>query len=263
MRTCTPKVRKDPAGIVDQLRRRAGQDGGARLDKQHGGQLGCQAVAAGYLGQHLGQLAGQLDPGGAAAADHNGRQAALPLGIGGGRGLVERPVDRRPYSLGIAGRVQRHGALGQAGDGEVVGPAAQRQHHPAPADRPGAREHLPSGQVEIADLGLDEADPLGQHVLERDAHRVGRAGAGSDPGQLGERLVVVVPVDQGQLHRGVVAQLGRQAQGDVQPGVACPGDHDPAASLGGGCTHGVLQVKSGRPAQQLLDCLTGSTSAAK
>jgi energy-coupling factor transporter ATP-binding protein EcfA2 len=40
------------------------------------------------------------------------------------------------------------------------------------------------------------------------------------PGQLGERLVVVVPVDQGQLHPGVVAQLGGQAQGDVQP-VSC------------------------------------------
>ena len=54
--------------------------------------------------------------------------------------------------------------------------------------------------------------------------------------------MVVVPVDQGQLHHGVVAQLGRQAQGDVQPGVARPGDHDPAAPPGGGCAHGVLQV---------------------
>ena len=44
--------------------------------------------------------------------------------------------------------------------------------------------------------------------------------------------MVVVPVDQGQLHHGAVAQLGRQAQGDVQPGVARPGDHDPAATPG-------------------------------
>ena len=40
-----------------------------------------------------------------------------------------------------------------------------------------------------------------------------------DPGQLGEHLAVVVPVDQGQLRLGVVAQPGRQAQRDVQPGV--------------------------------------------
>src|SRR5207248_8763127 len=37
-------------------------------------------MAAGRLGQHLGQFAGQFDPGGAAAADHYGRQAALLLG---------------------------------------------------------------------------------------------------------------------------------------------------------------------------------------
>jgi hypothetical protein len=39
--------------------------------------------------------------------------------------------------------------------------------------------------------------------------------------------VVVVPVDQGQLDPGVVAQLGGQAQRDVQPGVAGTRDHDP------------------------------------
>src|SRR5215469_11769713 len=67
----------------------------------------------------------------------------------------------------------------------------------------------PAGQVETIDLGLHEADPRGQHILERDAHRVGGAGAGGDPGQLGKRQVVIVPVNQGQLHLGVVAQLGR------------------------------------------------------
>ncbi|HEX3200059.1 MAG TPA: hypothetical protein VHR39_21150 [Propionibacteriaceae bacterium] len=50
--------------------------------------------------------------------------------------------------------------------------------------------------------------------------------ARSDLGQLGERLVVVVPVDKGQLHPGVVAQLGRESQRDVQPGVAGPRNHD-------------------------------------
>jgi hypothetical protein len=81
-------------------------------------------VAAGHLGQHLGQLAGELDPGGATAADNHGRQAALALGVSGGRGVVERPVDRRPYPLGIVGRVQRQSALGHAGDGEVIGSTA-------------------------------------------------------------------------------------------------------------------------------------------
>ena len=56
--------------------------------------------------------------------------------------------------------------------------------------------------------------------------------------------MVVVPVDQGQLNLRVVAQLGRQAQGDVQPGIARPGDHDPVATPGGGCTHGVLDTRS-------------------
>jgi hypothetical protein len=54
-----------------------------------------------------------------------------------------------------------------------------------------------------------------------------------------------MPVDQGQRHLGVVAQLGRQAQGDVQPGIARPGDHDPAAAAGGGYIHGVLAVSIG------------------
>jgi hypothetical protein len=36
-----------------------------------------------------------------------------------------------------------------------------------------------------------------QDRLERDADRVGSPAAGRDPGQLGEDLVVVVPVDQG------------------------------------------------------------------
>jgi hypothetical protein len=131
-------------------------------------------------------------------------------------------------------------ALGQAGDGEVVGPAAERQHQPAPADRPRLGEQPSAGQVETGDLGLHEADPLGQHVLERDAHRVGGAGAAGDPGQLGDHLVVVVPVDQDQLHLGVVAQPGRQAQGDVQPGIARAGHHDRTAAGGGRCIHGAL-----------------------
>ena len=125
---------------------------GARLDKLHGGPTGRQAVAAGHLGQHLGQLAGQLF------------------------------ADRRPHPLGVAGRVQRQRALGQAGDGEVVGPGAERQHQPPPADRPRPGEEPLAGQVQTIDLGLDEADPPGQHVLQRDAHRAGGAGAAGDRG---------------------------------------------------------------------------------
>jgi hypothetical protein len=41
-----PKVRKHAGGLVDQLRRGAGQDGGARLDKQHGGPVGRQRPGA-------------------------------------------------------------------------------------------------------------------------------------------------------------------------------------------------------------------------
>ncbi len=70
-----------------------------------------------------------------------------------------------------------------------------------PADRPGPGEQPLADQVETSDLGLDEADPRGQHPLERDAYRIGGASAGGDPGQLGDRLVVVVPVDQGQLYQ--------------------------------------------------------------
>src|SRR5215470_8116771 len=94
----------------------------------------------------------------------------------GRRGRCERFADRRPHSLGVAGRVQRQRALGQAGDGEVVGPAAERQHQPPPADRPTRGEQPPAGQVETVDLGLDETDPRGQHALQRDAHGVGGAG---------------------------------------------------------------------------------------
>jgi hypothetical protein len=115
-------------------------------------------VAAGHPGQDLGQLASQLDSGGAAPADHHGRQAALLRGVGSGRGGVERVAGRRPDPFGVAGRVQRDRALGQARDGEVVGPTAQRQHQPVPADRPGPGQQPPAGQVEPGDLGLDETD---------------------------------------------------------------------------------------------------------
>jgi hypothetical protein len=96
-------------------------------------------------------------------------------------------------------------------DSEVVGSAAERQHQAAPADRPGRSEQPLTRQVETTDLGLNETDPLGQHILERDAYRAGGASAARHPGQLSEHLVVVVPVDQGELHIWVVAQLGRQA----------------------------------------------------
>jgi hypothetical protein len=46
-------------------------------------------------------------------------------------------------------------------------------------------------------------------------------------------VVVVVPVDQGQLRLGVVAQPGRQAQGDVQELVLeCGSKAVPGAQLG-------------------------------
>ncbi len=156
-----PKVRKDSAGLVDQLGGGAGQDGGARLDKPHSGPVRRQAVPAGFCGQHLGQLPGQFDPGGAAAADHHRRQTVLPLWVGGGRGGRERCHDRCPHPLGVARRVQRQRALGQAGDSEVVGPASERQHQPPPADRPNLGEQPSAGQVETTDLGPDETDSPG------------------------------------------------------------------------------------------------------
>jgi hypothetical protein len=71
------------------------------------------------------------------------------------------------------------------------------------------------GEIETGDIGLHEADSLGKHVLERDAHRIGGPCSARDSGQLSEHLVVVVPVDQKQLGHWVVAQLGCQAQGDM------------------------------------------------
>ncbi len=73
--------------------------------------------------------------------------------------VVSDLADRRPQPLSVACRIQRERALGQAGDGEVVGPAAERQHQPPPADRPGPSQQPPPGQIETADLGLDEVEP--------------------------------------------------------------------------------------------------------
>ena len=52
------------------------------------GRSGARPWRLATLGMDLGQLAGQLDSGGAAAADHHGGQAALLSGIGGGRGRL-------------------------------------------------------------------------------------------------------------------------------------------------------------------------------
>ena len=76
--------------------------------------------------------------------------------------------------------------------------------------------------------------------MKRHTHRVSGPGAAGDPGQLGECLVVVVPVDQRQLYLPAAAQLGREAQGDVQSGVTRTGDHDLTADAGGGYIRGVL-----------------------
>ena len=81
------------------------------LDQDHGWALGRQAMAAGQLWQHLGQLAGQLHPGGAAPTDDHSRQAPLLVGICDRRGRGDSLVDRRPHPLGVGDRVQRDGAL--------------------------------------------------------------------------------------------------------------------------------------------------------
>ena len=62
-----------------------------------------------------------------------------------------------------------------------LGRQPERRHQPPPADRPNCGEQPQAGQVETSDLGLGEADPLGQQVLERDAYRVGGSGATRDP----------------------------------------------------------------------------------
>jgi hypothetical protein len=89
------------------------------------------------------------------------------------------------HTLGVAGRVQRQRALGQAGDAEVVGPAAERQYQPPPADRPAPVSSRRPVRPETIDPGLDEAASVPS--MERDAYRAG-----------GE----VVPV-------GLVGELGR------------------------------------------------------
>ncbi len=105
-------------------------------------------------------------------------------------------VDRRPHPLGVGDRVQRDGALCQAGNGEVVGPAAKRQHQAGVTDRSSLGLQLLAGQVEAGDLRFHEADPPSDDVVQWDADGVRSPGAAGDPWQLGHHLVEVVPVDQ-------------------------------------------------------------------
>ena len=204
-----------------------------------------QAEAAGYLGQHLGQLAGELDSGGAASTDHHGRQTTLPLAVGGRCRSCERCADGCPHPFGVTCRVQGQCALGQTGDGEIVGSAAKRQYKALPADWPSLGQNPPTGEVETNDLCLHEASFRGQHVPNRYPYRVSRAGAACDPRQLGQRLVVVVPVDEREL-RLAAAHRGRHAQGNVQTGVACSRDHDLTAQTCGGFIHCTPYTPSAR-----------------
>ena len=153
-------------------------------------------MAAGQLGQHLGQLAGQLHAGGAAPTDNHGRQPPLLVGICGGRGRGDSLVDRRPHVLGVGDRVQRDGALCQAGDGEVVRPTPKCQHQPGIAHKSSLGLQLLAGQVEAGDLRFHEADPPSDNVVQWDPDGVRSPGAAGDPWQLGHHLVEVVPVDQ-------------------------------------------------------------------
>jgi hypothetical protein len=106
VRWCGPdsKLGQDPGGLVDQLRWGSGEYGGTGLDKQQGRPVDRQAADAGQLGQHLGQLAGELDPGGPAATDHHGRQAARHGAVQATGGSVdeeqaERMIKRFPLDL--------------------------------------------------------------------------------------------------------------------------------------------------------------------
>src|SRR6516165_4477608 len=89
--------------------------------------------------------------------------------------------------------------LAALGSISASSPASSTPVAPPPPTTTVARRRCRSGpaaawQVETVDLGLNEAGPFGQHLLQRDAYRIGGAGAAGDPGQLGQRLVVVVPV---------------------------------------------------------------------
>jgi hypothetical protein len=124
-------------------------------------------------------------------------------------------------------------------DAAVVADRQARTHNQLGRLHPPAQTNTPAGRS-----GARPWPTPARHRRPSTATRRARPGqgwrslqAGGDPGQLSERLVVVVPVDQGQLHHGVVAQLGRKAQSDVQRGVARPSDYDPAATLAGRCAH--------------------------
>ena len=174
--------------------------------------------------QRFGQLAGRLDASRPAAAHDDGQQPPPSFGVGLAGRRRHGCLRRLPDALRVVYRIQRDRALGQAGDGKVMRPTAQREDHAGVRQRSGCGQQTLLGQVEAGYCGLDEPHTLGEKLLERHANRRGGARPAGNPRQLGDDLVVRVLIDQRRLDVGVLVQPAGQAQRHVQSGVACARD---------------------------------------
>ena len=192
----------------------ARQDSRAGLDENDASlaRIDVPEVVDEDLSGDLGDGAGELDAGRAAAHDREGQQSASALEIGLPVGLLEgeknaaADLERvlealQPGRVGLPGLVSEVGVPGAGGDHETV-----VRQHPAVRER-----HLASHRVDRPGLGQDDVGVL--LAAQDRADRIGDVGRRKRRGRhlVEERLekVVIAPIDDRDADRGLREPPGR------------------------------------------------------
>ena len=179
----------------EQARRRLHQDDarGARVD-------GAEVLGKRAIGQ-LGDRAGHLDAGRAAADDHE-IQKPRPLGrIGFGLGLFEGEQDAAADVGRVVDGLQPRSAGGPFAVTEVGVPRAGRENQDVVGNAPAVGENLAPFRVDSRDLAKDDVDVLlaRENTADRRRDVGGRKPRGRDLIEQRLEQMIVVLIDDGDV----------------------------------------------------------------
>lgn len=159
----------------------------------------------------LGQRAGQLDAG-RAAADHGKTQPGCACGqVGLGFGALEGEQQLAPQHQRVVQRLQAGRMLGPVIVAEVgMGGAGGQQQHVVAERAAVGEHHLTAGRCDFGDVAEQHFDIalLAQDVAQRRGDIRCRQAGGGDLVQQRLEQVMVLAVDQGDADAGIVECAG-------------------------------------------------------